>query len=219
MRRLILFSGLGGDARLFGPLRLPGVALITPAHEPPVEREGLAAYAERLAATQEIGPADVVGGASFGGMLAAQIASRRRVAGLVVLGSCLDPRLLPAQYRLVERLGRSAPDSLLMLRVWPPFMRARFSPLTPQAQTVLRAMATDFPPQVLRRFGRMLIEWPGVERPACPALIVHGERDRIIPLSCARPDLVLAGAGHCFTLTHGEQTSAAVAEFLARLGP
>ena len=217
MRRLILLSGLGGDARLFSRLRLPGVETLTPAHEPPEDGEMLDAYAARLAAAHRIGPDDVVGGASFGGMLAAQIAASRPVAGLVMLGSTLSPRLLGPRARLAESVSRVLPDAALMIRVWEPFMRARFAPVTPEASAVLRAMARDFPPLTLRRFGRMVVEWAGVARPACPGLVVHGALDRIIPISCARPDLVLQDAGHCFTLTHAEQTSAAVTEFLAGL--
>jgi pimeloyl-ACP methyl ester carboxylesterase len=70
---------------------------------------------------------------------------------------------------------------------------------------------------MLRLFGRMIFKWPGVERPSCPTLIVHGDRDKLIPPRCARPDLWLSGAGHCFTLTHAEQTSAAISGFVSSL--
>lgn len=217
-RRVLLFSGMGGDGRLFGRLRLGGGALSAPAHAEPLAGEDLASYAERLAQMHGVGPEDVVGGASFGGMIAAQIASTRRVAGVVLLGSCLQPRRLPGAYRWLERAGPLMPDALLGLRSWGPLLRRRFHPIGPDSERLLREMADEHPTRLIRAFGRMLMGWPGAARPSAPTLCVHGDLDVIIPLSAADPDLVLERAGHAFTLTHAAQTSAAIDAFLARLG-
>lgn len=78
-------------------------------------------------------------------------------------------------------------------------------------------MAADCPPSRLRALGRMIMTWPGIEKSACPTLVIHGDSDRIIPIRCSQPDLVLASAGHAFTLTHPDQTSSAIRHFLSRL--
>jgi pimeloyl-ACP methyl ester carboxylesterase len=213
-RRLVLFSGMGGDGRLMRPLRVPGIAVCTPDHVEPAPGEDLARYAARVAEVNRIGAADVVGGASFGGMLAAEIARQRAVAGLILLGSCVRPHRLPWAYKWIERLGPFIPDRLLGVRAWRPVVRWRFAPVTAEAERCLRAMAATCPPSQLRGFGRMALTWSGVERLSCPVLSVHGERDRIIPVGCAEPGLVLRDAGHAFTLTHAEPTIAAIQEFL-----
>ena len=66
----------------------------------------------------------------------------------------------------------------------------------------------------IRGFGRMVVSWKGVDRLDGPVLGVHGDRDRILPLYCAEQGLVLKDAGHAFTLTHADQTIAAIREFL-----
>ena len=76
-RRLLLFSGMGGDSRLMRPIQIHGIEVVTPDHAEPRAGEDLVGYASRVAKLQGIGPADVVGGASFGGMLAAEIARQR----------------------------------------------------------------------------------------------------------------------------------------------
>lgn len=213
-KRLVLFSGLGGDSRLTSPISVPGVSVVAPDHLEPGPGEDLPAYAARVADRHGVGPGDVVGGASFGGMIAAEIARQRPVAGLVLLGSCVHPERLPWTYRWVERIGRFIPDPVLRIRTWGPLLRWRFAPVTPEAVACLAAMARDCTPNQLRGFGRMLFGWKGIERFSCPVLSVHGDHDLIIPRACAEPGVVLKDAGHCFTLTHAAQTSAAVREFL-----
>ena len=213
-RRLVLFSGMGGDGRLFRSIRLPEAEIVTPDHTEPAQGETLTQYASRIADGLNIQPADIVGGVSFGGMLAGEIARQRPVAGLILLGSCLRPGRLPWSYRWVERLGRFIPDLVLGVRSWRPLVRWRFAPLTREAETCLIEMAVSYPTAQIRAFGRMVIGWTGVDNLACPVLSIHGDWDRIIPLKCAEPDLILKDAGHAFTLTHADQTNSAIREFL-----
>jgi pimeloyl-ACP methyl ester carboxylesterase len=216
-RRVVLFSGMGGDKRMFGPIRLPGVELVTPDHLDPAAGESLASFAERTADSRGLGADDVVGGVSFGGMLAAQISARRKVAGAVLLASCHQARRLPAAYRAVELFSRAVPDALLGLRSWPPFVRGRFAPIDPANAELMIEMARGYSPAMLRRFGRMIVEWPGVESFSCPRLAVHGANDRILPASCIDAQLVVPAAGHAFTLTHPEPVGAAILDFVGGL--
>lgn len=216
--RLILFSGMGGDARLMRPLRVPGVELQTPEHIDPLAGETLPDYARRLADEHGVDESVVVGGASFGGMIAAEMARQRKVRGLVLLGSCTRPSRLPASYRVVEKLQPFIPDQLLALRTLRLLVRARFAPTTEQAMDTLIAMAKDCPPRQLREFARMTFGWDGVERFECPVLALHGDGDAIIPPAAARDGhIVLKNAGHSFTLTHAEEAGAHIARFVQGL--
>ncbi len=188
--------------------------MVTPDHIEPAQGETLTQYASRIADRLNIRPADVVGGVSFGGMLAGEIARQRPVAGLILLGSCLRPSRLPWSYRWVERLGRFIPDFVLDLRSWRPLVRWRFAPISRDAETCLVEMAVSCPTAQIRAFGRMVIGWTGADNLACPVLSIHGDRDLIIPLKCAEPDVILKDAGHAFTLTHADQTISAIQEFL-----
>jgi pimeloyl-ACP methyl ester carboxylesterase len=195
-------------------IRIPEIDVVTPDPIEPASGESLADYGKRIADQFQIVGTDVVGGASFGGMLAAEIARQRPVAGLILLGSCIRPSRLPRLYRWVEKIGRVVPDRLLGFRSWDPLVRWRFAPITRQAEQCLVAMAASCPPARLRSFGRMIVDWSGIDQVSCPVLSIHGARDRIIPLACAESGLVLDDAGHAFTLTHVEQTKSAIREFL-----
>ena len=204
---------MGADSRLFRSIRIPEAEIVAPDYSEPAAKEALPQYASRMADRLNIQAADVVGGASFGGMLAGEIARQRPVAGLIVLGTCLHPARLPQSYRWVERAGPFIPDSILGLRSWRPWVRWCFAPLSRDAETCLVEMAASYPTAQIREFGRMVMAWSGLENVSCPVLSIHGNCDRIIPLKCAEPNLVLNDAGHAFTLTHAEQTNSAIREF------
>lgn len=214
-RRLILLSGMGADHRLMQPIAIDGVEVVTPDHIDPLPGETLADYASRVADAQGVRPSDVIGGSSFGGMLAAQIASTRKVAGLVLLGTCINRKKLPRSHAWFERISRVIPDALMGVRYWRWQLRWRLGPLTPDAEACVWEMTRDFSIPNLRAFGRMIIEWDGADRFDCPVLSVHGGRDRILPLRCAEPGVEFDDAGHAFTLTHTVQTTEAIASFIA----
>ena len=214
LKRIILLSGMGADRRLMQPIAIPGLEVVTPDHLDPIAGESLADYASRVADAVEVGPSDIIGGSSFGGMLAAQIARTRKVAGLVLLGTCVARDRLPPTHAWFERISRVIPDALMGVRYWRWQLRWRLGPLTPEAETIVFEMTKDFSIPNLREFGRTIIDWDGVERFDCPVLSIHGKRDRILPLRCADPDLVFNNAGHAFTLTHAEQTSDAIKDFI-----
>jgi pimeloyl-ACP methyl ester carboxylesterase len=212
--RLVLFSGMGADGRLFRLIRIPEAEIVTPDHSEPLRGETLIQYASRVANNLNIQRTDIIGGVSFGGMLAGEIARQRPVAGLILLGSCVRPERLPLSYRWVEIIGRLIPDFVFRLRSWGPLVRWRFAPLTADAETCLIEMARTYGLAQIRTFGRMVIGWKGLDNIHCPVLSIHGGGDRIIPLKCADPDLILKDAGHAFTLTHPDETNSAIREFL-----
>jgi len=214
--RLILFSGMGADGRLFGELRISGFELACPAHVMPDEGELLPAYARRVAEHHDVRSGDVVGGASFEGMLAAEIAATRAVRSLVLLGTAPHPRHLPPGVRAMERVSRLVPDSVLGLRAQRLLVRSRFGPMGRAHLELLMEMSRECPTLMMRRFAFMIAKWEGPRSTSCPTLVVHGARDRIIPLGRIPADRVLPEAGHAFQLTHARETSLAIEEFLAK---
>ena len=83
MARLLLLPGLGADERLFaglGPLGLPVVIHRLPI---PQHHESMTRFALRVAAELELRPEDWIGGASFGALVAADIAHDLGPAGAI----------------------------------------------------------------------------------------------------------------------------------------
>ncbi len=205
--RLVLLPGLGADDRMFAGLRCSGLELVTPTLPEPGVRQTLASYARTLADRQRIGPADAVGGASFGGFVAAEIAAQRRVAALVLIGSALSPREVPPYYAVMERLSRMLPDGFFASAPRNhPLILAKFGRLSPAQRALFLDMAAKTSPALLRRGLRMIFGWDGVRQGdlTCPVHRIHGRLDRLIRAPSAREAALVAGGGHLIAMTHPE---------------
>ncbi len=216
--RIVLFSGLGADERFFSKLRLSDIAVTCPRHIEPQHREPMSDYALRAAEAARIGADDILGGSSFGGMVAAQIAASRPVRGLILLGSGLGRDAIPTWYRWIELASRAIPMTILRWsRMTDPMLRWRFGVVSINDRQLLTDMMRECSAVAIRRAAWMLVRWPGVHRPPCPILHIHGALDRILPANRVRPDVLLDDAGHVFPLTHPEETARWISPFVSSL--
>ncbi len=217
--RLVLFPGLGADGRMYSGLRLPGIETVTPDWPEPGPRDSLSSFARALADGLEIGADTVVGGSSFGGFVAAEIAARRRVRALVLIGSALSPREIPSYYAVLEKLSRVIPEGFFERAPRNnPLVLAKFGRLSAPQRALFLDMAAKASAALLDRGLRMVFRWEGVRKEdlSCPLHRIHGRIDRLIRPPSAREAELVAGGGHLIAMTH----PGAVSRFLReRLGP
>jgi len=205
MAKCYVLPGMGADGRLFDAQRavrdIQVIDWIPPAHP----HEPLADYARRLASSLHLDEPYDLGGASFGGMTALELARHLTPRRVFLFGSCRSPQALPPWLRLLARFAHHPPAVLHPLV-------ARFLGATTPAHIRLFAdMLAKTPPHFFRWAARAVFSWTGVEELPMPVLHIHGDRDRVMPIHRVRPDRVIAGAGHLLNMTHGE----AVNEFIA----
>lgn len=215
MPRIFLFSGLGADARLFERLAIPGWDVTTLPFLDPEPGEDLPRYAMRVVAMQGLGATEVIGGASFGGMVAAEIARQQGAACLVQLGSALAASQIPFYLRWSEPLGRLLPARLLerIMRNYP--SRWHCGPIDAESFGLIRRMTAEASFELLQRGSRCMTTWRGIESLPCPLYAMHGARDRLVRpppawrFMAGRDRLqLLHDAGHMLTLTHAHHVSA-----------
>ena len=96
---IILLPGMAADDRLFRLQRDALAGLTIPAWIEPCGREPLIAYAGRLATWIDPGGPCFVGGASFGGMVALEMAVHLRAEACFLIASIRSGRELPWQLR------------------------------------------------------------------------------------------------------------------------
>jgi pimeloyl-ACP methyl ester carboxylesterase len=211
---LFVLSGIGGDERLFAPQRavrnIRPITWILPAGRD----ETLQHYAGRLADVLHINEPFDLGGSSFGGMIALELARHLSPQNVFLFGSCRSSRSLAPSLHALRRLAPIIPDRLLH----PPRslhrLIARWFGATSAAHVRLFAdMLTATPTAFIRWASNAVFSWPGVGGLRMPVHHVHGDRDRLIPLHRVIPDYVVAGAGHLLNLTHAD----AVNDFIARV--
>jgi pimeloyl-ACP methyl ester carboxylesterase len=114
--QLVLLPGLGADRRQFEPQRQAFDNLVVPPWIPPLPREPLAGYAARLAKTITPAGPFILGGSSFGGMVAYEMARHLQPNAVVLIGSCRSARGIRRMFRLLVRCYRSCRPKLLKLR-------------------------------------------------------------------------------------------------------
>ena len=169
----------------------------------------------------------VIAGFSLGSLVAIELAARRPAGllGLVLLGNALTLAApVSAALALIDRRGWKLPDWYL-LRLWPSDVRDREQAegLVAYDRNPLRAALEVYRAgvQVRARLGRI----------ECPALILHGAKDRVCPSSnvaLARDGLgsqdkrtrIYARSGHLVAADHDRADVAdAVASFVDSVTP
>lgn len=212
MTRIFLLPGLAADERMYSRLRADGVPLVTPRLLVPDEGEEMATYARRTAATFGVTAADVVGGSSFGSMVASAIVRELPVRGLVLIGGALDSGTLLSTSRRMGLL-RLFPVTLLrpLLRSDQALERI-FGPDSPELRELARTMLDEAPDQLIRRGSLLAGSYRSLNRPRCPVFAIHGGRDRVM----VPPDVpgcrILPEAGHGIAFSHGGEVGALLRE-------
>ncbi len=213
MSDVLLLPGLANDARLFDGL--VGSALFTVPPWPEWDAtDTLQSFAGRLAASLA-SPPEIVGGASFGGMVALEMAAVLRPRAVILLGSARSPDAIAAPLRRLGRLVDWVPGRAFHPRPFRaalPLLLRKRSMLDAAQRARVRAMWDSVSGPFLKWSCRAMLSWHPTEVDV-PVFHLHGDRDRLIPIDGVRPTEILRGAGHLFPITH----PAEVAEFVRRI--
>ncbi|HEV3385472.1 MAG TPA: alpha/beta fold hydrolase, partial [Gemmata sp.] len=112
---IILFSGMAADERLFESQLAAFSNLRVQPWIKPFPDESLRAYAARIAQCCDPGRRCIVGGASFGGIVALEMAQHLPALACILIGSIRSPASLPQRLRLLRPFARLGPDNLQVL--------------------------------------------------------------------------------------------------------
>src|SRR5688572_18482585 len=164
-KRLLLLPGVGADRRLFDAQRSCAADLHIIEWIPPVARnEPLAGYTKRLAATIDTLRPFVIGGASFGGMIALELARHIQPDAVILIGSCRSPSALPSSYRFLQACSELIPDTLFGGSFGAsPLIASRFGVRTREHRQLFSAMLRQSSPAFVRWAVRAIYGWPGID--------------------------------------------------------
>ena len=209
---IILLSGLAADASIFQPQKLAFENLLVPEWPIPHDNDTLDSYAailadslvDRIRSYETV----IVGGASFGGIVALHLAARLNAAAVILIGSIRGPDEFPRYARLarvLKPLVRFVPVKLMQLCCLPFANKPakRFFPL-------IGSLAQQFQnsdPQVFRWSLARILDWRDMPTVPCPIYQIHGDRDKILPSQNTQPIVLVRGGGHVISLTHAEEVN------------
>lgn len=200
MSRLVLFPGLGADAQLFDAVRH-----LTPVIPPwlPVDGGDLASYARRYLDAGWVRSGDRLGGSSFGGMLAQEIAHLIPLRCLLLITTCRSREGVSPGLRFLSPLSRVVPVVHEPATVIARLLNLKLGGRTPAHRRVIESWIRDGDPQYLRWAARTAGAWRGVTLPPdLPVFQINGSHDRLMPANRSGADTIVPGAGHLLPITH-----------------
>lgn len=205
---LIMFSGMGADDSLFRCQRDEFPQLVVPEWGEPRRKETLASYGRRMAERIDPGVPCVVGGASFGGMVALEAARHLRTKCCVVISGILTRAQLPWKYKWLSPLASTIPG----------ICTDAAGLATKLAVSVSRMFRSANPVSPLRHIADergLFLRWAGVAalrwKPKefrFPIAQIHGDADTVFPINRVQPQVVVPGGGHVLPLTHPDEVNA-----------
>lgn len=202
------------DGRLFSPQTTFGVRFESPELPVPREGEDLPSYATRVVFGLGLGRSPcILGGVSFGGMLACEMAARCNCKRVILIASCRSSAAIAKRNWLIFQTARLMPD-MVIRRLAGPASRvvARTEGIGSDHHRLVLDMCQDMPIVQLRRQAAMILGWRKPSRLDCPVHQIHGRRDHMIPRCGVQAEQVIADGGHFINLTH----PAEVARFITQ---
>lgn len=200
---LVLLPGIGTDARLFTLQRMEFPQLVVPEWIPPRRGESLAEYAARLAETIDLRQPCLVGGVSFGGMVALELTRHLPAMGCALMASVKSSRELPFTLRGLGPLAYLLPQRADWLVAWfGSVLKVTVGRFLPPRGRMLCEHLSRVRSHLVPWAWRAALGWrPRGDWP-CPVFHLHGDRDPIFPVRRTSPTRIVPGGGHLLPVTH-----------------
>jgi pimeloyl-ACP methyl ester carboxylesterase len=202
-KQIYIFSGLGADERVFQKLDFSGYEPCYIKWLNPYRGETMEAYALRLLDQIQCGRPTLIG-LSFGGLIAIEIAKRIETNKVIIIASAKTRHEIPFYFRLA--------GNLRLLRVLPVRFMMRSNVITNWLfgtqnnfeKLFLKQVLEDTDPGFFRWAIEQVAIWPN-KTLLNNIFHIHGTRDRILPHSFVKGDLLIANAGHMMVYNRADE--------------
>jgi len=210
---LILLPGIGVDARVFTIQQMQFPQLVVPEWLPPQRRESLPDYAARMAAACHPGRPCVVGGMSFGGMVALEMTRHLPAAACVLIASVKSADELPWTLRSLGVAAFVLPNRTdWLVAGFGTALKHTIGRVLPRRGQQLCNHLSRVRSPLIPWAWRASLRWrPSGDWP-CPVFHLHGDADPIFPSRRTTPDKVIPNGGHLLPVSHPYEVN----EFLRR---
>lgn len=212
--KIYFLSGLGADESVFIGLDLPGVERVYLNWIEPLPKESIEAYAQRMAARITT-PNPIIIGLSFGGMMAMEIAKLIPVQQLILISSAKTAKELPPYFRVCRYVPlhtilplQSVANSNQLLSF---FFGVRTYAQKERLKNIIRNTTQGFNQWAINA----LVNWKN-ETIQAPVFHLHGNADKLLPLSFVQPDIIIEGGNHFMIMQKAKEISAHIQRVLVK---
>ena len=214
MKKIFIFSGLGADKKVFSKLNLKEFEVVHIQWLPSIKNESLSNYVNRLAEYNRIpvSGANVLG-ISFGGMCIAELAKTYDFNKIVLISTAISSSNLPSYHKIFRYfpIYKLFPSQLIVTPTR--IHHFLFGVTDALDRKLLNAIIRDSNSGFFRWALYSILNWDSLEIPK-KFLHLHGDKDRIIPIINCNSVRRIAGGGHLMTLTHHNEISILIKEYL-----
>lgn len=214
--KLFLLSGLGADEKIFIPQRLRFDNLRVLDWQEPLPNESLEDYCLRFAHSLELEVPCIIGGASFGGIVAMEMSKHLPATMCILIGSLPGPAELPLWIRSLRPLHWLVPLlPIRLLQVFAAFSAWLSNRLEAKFFASILSQFADASPSLVAWSLKQILNWRDSAEPSIPIRHIHGALDRVFPIRYLKPDITVPDGGHLISLTHGREVNAALEVWLS----
>lgn len=212
-----LIPGLGADHRLFGRIDLPGHRVI--AHDWPTMPAGstLADLAARLAERVDRTVPHALVGVSMGGMVAQEMALITRPARTIIISSWKGPQEMPMPVKLLRGTHAEKLLTPVFMKHALPMVRWQMGLETKADNDLFDAFVAATPLEQVRVQTAAVLGWEGPAEPVAGLVHIHGDHDRLMPISPIKGAEVIRGGGHFMVFNRAIEVGSAVHEALSSI--
>lgn len=202
---ILCLSGMAADERLFASQVAAFHDLQVVPWVTPFETESLAEYAARLARMVDPGVPCIVGGASFGGVVALEMSHHLQARACLLIGSVRSHRGIPVRWRLLRPLVWLGPRRLGRLAAAAAFLGRPFV----SRGTIRRLNKLSREDSAFVRWSICaILTWrPSPATREVQIFQIHGSADSVLPAWRSEAVEIVPGGPHALTLFASKQVN------------
>lgn len=210
MSKILLLPGMTREYPVYSRLlpMLPSASVID--FIEPLKSESLENYAARMA---ESVPNDCfIGGVSFGGIVAHEIAKLVRPKGCILIASIRSPAELPGRFRMLRGARVGSYQRAFRLVGFTSSLLSRITRL-PAAHRLAKLAGEEG--SWHRWATAAVLNWKpdSALSEGLRILHIHGDKDTTFPIRHINPDVIITEGVHALPVSHPEAVRIAIQEF------
>lgn len=212
MKILYLIPGTGADQRFFSRLELD-VPVKVIEWDDWGEANSINEYAKVLSSQIDTDEPFGIVGASFGGMLAVEMATFLPVEKLILISSVKTYKELPAIVRVLNGLGVRFLIFPSMVRKLP--FAAQLFGVSKKEKIFFDKMLAETSDIHLKKTIVSILKWKFME-PLSDVVHIHGSKDKVIPIKAVKNAISIKNGGHFMVYNKAKEVSRAINEKLQK---
>jgi pimeloyl-ACP methyl ester carboxylesterase len=211
-RTIYCISGLGTDERIFAKLRPVGYNLKYIPQLLPDSQETISNYAARLAELIKEDDAILLG-VSFGGMLGIEISKIKPLQKLIIISGIKSSNELPLWMKLagILKLNRVLP--VRSYKFTERIDNNRLGITTAEEKELARALRQAADKGHMEWGVNEIFNWRNTWIPE-NVIHIHGDKDRIFPVSRVKADFIIEGATHLLVYNRADEVNKCICKIL-----